>query len=289
MPLNIGIPKGSLQEGTLRLLARAGYTVTTASRSYDVQFDDPELSGMLIRAQEIPRYVASGALDAGLTGRDWVTECGVDVTEVDELQYSKNSLSPITWVIAVPEDSSIRDLPDLEGKTVATELVGVTSEFFRKKGINVKVEFSWGATEVKPPHLADAIVELTETGESLRANRLRVIGTVIESTTVMIANNQSWADPEKKGKIENVSLLLRGAIEAENKVGLKMNVPPGSLDRILEVLPALKNPTVSNLTEDGWCAVESVVEESVVRQIVPELKKAGAEGIIEFPLNKVIP
>jgi ATP phosphoribosyltransferase len=289
MLLNVGVPKGSLQEGTLRLLAKAGYTVETASRSYQVQFDDPELSGMLTRAQEIPRYVASGALDAGITGRDWVRECGVDVREVDELPYSKNSLSPIRWVVAVPEESEITELPDLAGKVVATELVAVTQQFFSEKGIDVKVEFSWGATEVKPPHLADAIVELTETGASLRANRLREIAVVIQSTTVMIANTTSWTDPEKRKKIENVVLLLKGAIEAEKKVGLKMNVPSQNLDRVLDVLPALKNPTISNLTEDGWCAVESVVEESVVRRIVPELKDAGAEGIIEFPLNKVIP
>ena len=289
MILNIGLPKGSLQEGTLRLLAKAGYTVNTTSRSYHATFDDPELSGMLVRAQEIARYVASGALDAGITGRDWVVECGVDVQEVDELPYSKRSLSPIQWVIAVPEDSGIDNISALAGKVVATELVGVTTEFFRKNRIDVKVEFSWGATEVKPPHLADAIVELTETGDSLRANRLRVIGTVMESITVMIANKNSWADPEKRKKIENLALLLNGAIQAEHKVGLKMNVASTNLDQVLTILPALKNPTISNLTEDGWCAIESVVEERVVREILPELKAAGAQGIIEFPLNKVIP
>ncbi|GAG51890.1 unnamed protein product, partial [marine sediment metagenome] len=237
-------------------------------------------------AQEMARYVASGALDAGLTGRDWVKESGVDVFEAAELPYSKNSMLPIRWVVAVPEESTVSDVSDLEGKVVATELVNVTKSFFQEKGVNVKVEFSWGATEVKPPHLADAIVELTETGESLRANRLREIATVVESTTVLIANNESWADPGKQERIRNIALLLQGAVVAENKVVLKMNVSRNSLDAILKVLPALKKPTVSDLSEEEWCAVESVVDESVVREIIPKLKDAGAQGIIEFPLNK---
>ena len=289
MTLRIGIPKGSLQEATFRLLARAGYKASSASRSYHVQFDDAELTGMLVRAQEMARYVASGALDVGLTGRDWVQENGADVSEVAELTYSKNSMSSIKWVVAVPEESTIKDISGLEGKVVATELVNVAKAFFQEKGVNVKVEFSWGATEVKPPYLADAIVELTESGESLRANRLREIATVVESATVLIANNESWADSGKQERIRNIALLLQGAVLAENKVVLKMNAPRDNLDVILKVLPALKRPTVSNLSEEGWCAVESVVDESVVREIIPKLKGAGAQGIIEFPLNKVIP
>lgn len=289
MTLRIGIPKGSLQEATFRQLDRAGYRATLESRSYHVQFDDPALTGMLVRAQEMPRYVASGALDLGLTGRDWVKESGVDVFEAAELLYSKNSMSPIRWVVAVPEESTVSDVSDLEGKVVATELVNVTKSFFQGKGVNVKVEFSWGATEVKPPHLADAIVELTESGESLRANRLREIATVVESTTVLIANNESWSDPGKQERIRNIALLLQGAVLAENKVVLKMNVPRNTIETILGVLPALKKPTVSDLSDPAWCAVESVVDESVVREIIPKLKGAGAQGIIEFPLNKVIP
>ncbi len=289
MTLRIGIPKGSLQEATFRLLDRAGYRATSAFRSYHVQFDDPALTGMLVRAQEMSRYVASGALDVGLTGRDWVKESGVDVLEAAELLYSKNSMSPIRWVVAVPEESTISDVSDLEGKVVATELVNVTKSFFQGKGVNVKVEFSWGATEVKPPHLADAIVELTESGESLRANRLREIATVVESTTVLIANNESWSDPWKQERLRNIALLLQGAVLAENKVVLKMNVPRNIIETILGVLPALKKPTVSDLSDPAWCAVESVVDESVVREIIPKLKDAGAQGIIEFPLNKVIP
>lgn len=289
MILKIGVPKGSLQEATIRLMGRAGYRISTTSRSYTAEFDDPELTGMLVRAQEMARYVASGSLDAGLTGRDWVKENGVDVVEVAELTYSKSSMRPIRWVVAVPEESGIFDLSDLEGKVVATELVSVANAFFRENGVNVKVEFSWGATEVKPPDLADAIVELTETGSSLRANRLREIATVMESATVLIANRESWADAEKQQKIRNLSILLQGAINAESKVGLKMNAPKDGMDAILGVLPALKKPTVSNLSEDGWCAVETIIDESIVREIIPKLKEAGAQGIIEYPLNKVIP
>lgn len=270
-------------------MGRAGYRISTTSRSYTAEFDDPELTGMLVRAQEMARYVASGSLDAGLTGRDWVKENGVDVVEVAELTYSKSSMRPIRWVVAVPEESGIFDLSDLEGKVVATELVSVANAFFRENGVNVKVEFSWGATEVKPPDLADAIVELTETGSSLRANRLREIATVMESATVLIANRESWADAEKQQKIRNLSILLQGAINAESKVGLKMNAPKDGMDAILGVLPALKKPTVSNLSEDGWCAVETIIDESIVREIIPKLKEAGAQGIIEYPLNKVIP
>ncbi len=289
MILKIGVPKGSLQEATIRLMGRAGYRISTTSRSYTAEFDDPELTGMLVRAQEMARYVASGSLDAGLTGRDWVKENGVDVVEVAELIYSKSSMRPIRWVVAVPEESGISSLSDLEGKVVATELVSVANAFFRENGVNVKVEFSWGATEVKPPDLADAIVELTETGSSLRANRLREIATVMESATVLIANRESWADAEKQQKIRNLSILLQGAINAESKVGLKMNAPKDGIDAILAVLPALKKPTVSNLSEDGWCAVETIIDESIVREIIPKLKEAGAQGIIEYPLNKVIP
>ena len=289
MALKIGLPKGSLQEATFRLLDKAGYKATTESRSYHVQFDDAEITGMLVRAQEMARYVASGALDVGLTGRDWVKENAADVFEVAELTYSKNSMSPIRWVVAVPEKSKITDISGLDGKVVATELVNVTQSFFKEKGISVTVEFSWGATEVKPPYLADGIVELTESGESLRANRLREIATVVESATVLIANNDAWSDPKKQAKIQNMALLLQGAVMAEGKVVLKMNAPKNGLDAILNVLPALKEPTVSALSDEGWCAVESVVDESVVREIIPKLKDAGAQGIIEFPLNKVIP
>ena len=286
--LTIGLPKGSLQEATFRIFRKAGYQISLSSRSYIPSLDDPELEGMLIRAQEIPRYVEEGVLDAGLTGRDWVLEQGAKVVEVAELIYAKGGLQPVRWVLAVPENSNIKSSQDLEGKRIATELVNYTRKYFRKKKIKVKVEFSWGATEVKPPFLADAIVELTETGDSLRANKLKVIETLLESKTLFIANKDSWNVPWKRKKIENLSCLFEGALLAEEKVGLKMNVNRKNLKKMLSVLPALHTPTISNLTDTDWVAVEVVADEKILRDLIPKLKEAGATGIVEYPLNKVI-
>ncbi|UCD84175.1 MAG: ATP phosphoribosyltransferase [Deltaproteobacteria bacterium] len=288
MKLKIGIPKGSLQEATFRIFRKAGYQIGLNDRSYFPYIDDPELEGMLIRAQEIPRYVEEGILDAGLTGRDWIMEQGAKVVEVAELKYAKGGLRPVRWVLAVPENSKIRSSRDLEGKKIATELVNYTRDYFRKKKIRVKVEFSWGATEVKPPFLADAIVELTETGDSLRANKLKVIETLLESTTLFIANKKSWKVPGKRKKIEDLSCLFAGALLAEEKVGLKMNVSRKNLKKALSVLPALHTPTISNLTDTNWVAVEVVADEKIIRDLIPRLKEAGATGIVEYPLNKVI-
>ena len=287
--LNIGLPKGSLQDTTLHLFRKAGFPIAVGSRSYIPSIDDPELSGLLIRAQEMARYVQDGILDVGLTGRDWVLEQNARVKEVCPLLYARGGLRPVRWVVAVPNDSPIRRLRDLQGKRVATELVQFTRRYLKEKGIEAQVEFSWGATEVKAPRLADAIVELTETGSSLRANNLRIVETVLESTTVLIANRDSWKDPWKRQKTENIAMLLQGALRAEEKVGLKMNVGRADLDRILRVLPAMQNPTISTLSEAGWFSLEVIVDEKTVRELIPVLKKEGASGIVEYPLNKVIP
>jgi ATP phosphoribosyltransferase len=287
--LRLGLPKGSLQESTLRLFKKAGYQITVYPRSYYPHVDDPEIEAMLVRAQEMPRYVESGVLDCGLTGYDWILEQNANVKEVAELNYAKEGLRPVRWVVAVPEDSPIKKLKDLEGKRVATELVKFTKRYLKSKGINAIVDFSWGATEVKPPHLADAIVELTETGTSLRANKLRIVETILVSSTRFIANRQAWKDPWKREKIENIVMLLRGALEAEERVGLKMNVPEKSLKKILSLLPAMHSPTIAPLTEKGWYDIDVVIEEKFVRDLIPKLKQAGATGIVEYALNKVIP
>jgi len=288
MKLKLGLPKGSLQEATFELMKRAGFRIGTSERSYYPSIDDDEIGAMLIRAQEMPRYVEDGVLDAGFTGRDWVMENGAEIVTVRKLVYSKGSMRPVRWVLAVPEDSSFKKAEDLRGKRISTEIVSVTKKYFEEKKVDVKVEFSWGATEAKPPDLADAIVELTETGSSLRANNLRIIDVVLESTTEMIANKDSYKDEWKRNKMENIALLLEGAILANEKVGLKMNVAEKDLQKVLEKLPALHRPTISNLAESGWIAVETVIDESLVRRIIPELKRNGAEGIIEYPLNKII-
>ena len=287
--LSLGLPKGSLQESTFKLFRKAGFTVSAGSRSYIPSIDDDEISGLLIRAQEMARYVQDGILDLGLTGRDWVLEQNARVKEVCTLNYAKGGLRPVRWVVAVPNESPIRRVEDLGGKRVATELVQYTRRFLKERGIEALVEFSWGATEVKAPRLADAIVELTETGSTLRANNLRIVDTILESTTVLIANRDAWKDPWKRQKIENIALLLAGALRAEEKVGLKMNVARADLDRVLAVLPALQNPTISSLSEAGWFSLEVIVDEKKVRELIPVLKKTGASGIVEYPLNKVIP
>jgi ATP phosphoribosyltransferase len=288
MKVRIGIPKGSLQEATLQLFARAGLRVYTNARSYFASTGDPEIECMLIRAQEMARYVEHGALDAGLTGLDWVVESGLDVIAVADLIYAKQSRGKVRWVLAAPEDSPFQRAEDLGGRIIATELVQVTRNYFRDKGVDVQVEFSWGATEVKPPMLADAIVELTETGSSLRANRLRILDTVLESNTQIIANQSAWANCEKRRKIENLALMLRGAMEAQDRVGLMLNVRKENLDGVLSVLPALQKPTVSTLSDSDWLAVNTVIEESEAWQVIPRLKQAQAQGIVEYPLNKVV-
>ncbi len=288
--LRLGLPKGSLQESTLKLFKKAGYNVTVGSRSYYPEFDDVEIEAMLIRAQEMAKYVDDGVLDAGLTGKDWILEQGADVQEVAELNYAKGGLRPVKWVIAVPNDSKIKKVKDLNGKRIATELVGYTKKYLKSKGIKPgSVDFSWGATEVKPPYLADAIVELTETGSSLKANNLRVIETILVSSTRFISNKKSWKDKWKKQKMENIVLLLKGALAAEEKVGLKMNVPEKSLKRIMSLLSSMHSPTISQLSDAGWFALEVIIEEKIVRDLIPKLRSVGAEGIIEYPLNKVIP
>ena len=287
--LKLGLPKGSLQESTLKLFRKAGYHVSVSARSYYPVFDDCEITSMLIRAQEMARYVEDGHLDCGLTGRDWVLEQNADVVEVAELLYAKEGFRPVRWVIAVPVDSKIKTIKDLDGKRVATELVGFTKRYLKSKGIKAEVDFSWGATEVKPPHLADAIAELTETGTSLKANNLRIIETMIESTTRFIANKRAWQDRWKRQKMENIALLLRGALAAEEKVGLKMNVSEKTFKKVLSLLSAMHSPTVSPLSDTGWYAIDVITDEKTVRDIIPKLKSAGASGIVEYPLNKVIP
>jgi ATP phosphoribosyltransferase len=284
----LGLPKGSLEESTKNLFAKAGWKITTSSRSYKPSIDDPELDGRFVRAQEVSRYVEHGFFDCGLTGLDWIRENESDIVEVCDLIYSKVSTVKSRWVLCVPEASDITKPEQLAGKRVATELVGTVRRYFEKKGIAAEVEFSWGATEVKVPDLVDAIVDITETGSSLRANKLRIIDTLLETNTKFIANKASWADPEKRRKIETIALLLRGALEAENKVGLKMNLPKASLDTVVKALPALRNPTISQLSNTEWVALETIIDESVVREIIPQLKAAGAEGIVEYPLNKVV-
>ena len=286
--LRLGIPKGSLQDATVALFRRAGWNIYADGRSYFPSIDDSEIECMLIRAQEMARYVDHGVLDAGLTGIDWVVESGLEVESVTSLVYAKQSRRRVRWVLAVPESSSWNKAEDLAGKTIATELVEVTKRYFAQKNIAVKVEFSWGATEVKPPTLADAIVEVTETGSSLRANRLRIIDTVMESETHLIANKTARADPWKKQKIDNLALMLRGAIDAQGQVGLMLNVEKENLQTVLDVLPALHSPTVSELSDSKWVAVNTILEESVVRDVLPKLKAARATGIVEYPLNKVV-
>ena len=286
--LKLGIPKGSLQEATLDLFARAGWKITLSSRSYVPTIDDPEIECLLVRAQEMARYVESGTLDAGITGHDWVVETEADVEELSELVYAKQRLARVRWVLAAPEDSTIRGPRDLEGKVIATEVVQITQKYLAKHGTKARVEFSWGATEVKVPQLADAIVEVTETGSSLRANRLRIVDTVLESATVFIMNHAAAGHCWKRQKAENLILMLQGAIAAASKVGLLLNVHRNDLPGVLGVLPALKKPTVSALSDPEWVAVNTIIEEAVVRQILPKLKAAKAEGIVEYPLNKIV-
>ncbi|MDA0989359.1 MAG: ATP phosphoribosyltransferase [Verrucomicrobia bacterium] len=286
--LVLGLPKGSLQDATYDMMRKAGFKIRSGSRSYIPSIDDPELDARLIRAQEISRYVELGMLDAGMTGYDWIVENDSDVVEVSELIYAKQGLRPVRWVVAVPENSTIKTVKDLQGKRIATEAVGLTKTYLEKHGVTASVEFSWGATEVKAPELVDAIVELTETGSSLRANNLRIVDTVLESTTRLIANKTAWQDSCNRAKIEHLSLLLNGALDAEIRVLLKMNAAEDKLAAIIELLPSLHAPTINKLSTDGWIAVETVIEESIVREIIPQLKRLGAEGIIELPLNKVI-
>lgn len=286
--IKLGIPKGSLENATVDLFRRAGFQITLSSRSYFPAIDDPEIECMLIRAQEMARYVEDGVLDAGLTGYDWVMETDSKVETVAELVYSKQSSRKVRWVLAVPENSPIQSVKDLEGKIVSTELVNFTKRYLAKHGVTAKVEFSWGATEVKPPYLADAIVEVTETGSSLRANNLRIVEELLESNTQLIANVDSWQDPWKRRKLEDLKMLLEGAMAALGKVGLMLNVEEDNLERVLSVLPALKNPTVSKLSRGNWLAVNTILEELTVREIIPRLKEAGAQGIVEYPLNKIV-
>jgi ATP phosphoribosyltransferase len=288
LKLKLGIPKGSLESATIDLFRRAGFHITTSGRSYFPAVDDPELECMLIRAQEMARYVEDGILDVGLTGYDWIQETGASVHTVAELVYAKQSFGRVRWVLAVPDASPFKSVHDLQGRIIATELVSTTQQYLARHGVSAKVEFSWGATEVKPPELADAIVEATETGASLRANKLRILDTVLESATRLIANTDAWADERKRRKIEDVCLLLQGAINALDKVGLMMNVRQEDLETVLATLPALRKPTISHLSDSEWVAVNTILDESVVRAIIPRLKEAGAEGIVEYPLNKII-
>ncbi len=286
--LRMGLPKGSLQDSTLKMFRKAGYHISVSGRSYVPTFDDPELEGLLIRAQEMAPYIAKGVLDVGLTGLDWIMETDSDVITVTDLLYAKEGLRSVRWVVAVPEASPCRKVEDLAGKRIATELVNVTRKFLADRSVKAEVEFSWGSTEVKPPLLVDAIVDLTETGSSLRANNLRIVDTVLVSTTKLIANRAAWDDPWKRRKIQNLALLLEGALLAEEKVGLKMNAPRDHVEAVLEILPSMKNPTISDLTDRDWIAIDVVVDEKIVREIIPRLKAAGAQGIVEYPLNKVI-
>ena len=289
MILKLGIPKGSLQEATVEIFRKAGFKISISDRSYYPVIDDPEIECLLLRAQEIARYVELGLLDAGLTGYDWIVENGAEVKEVADLVYSKTGTGKARWVLAVPNDSSIRSVKDLQGKRIATEAMNLTKGYLARNGVDALVEFSWGATEVKPPKLADAIVEITETGSSLRANNMRIVDTILETNTKLIANLQAWEDPDKRRKIEQLGMLLEGAILAMDKVGLMMNVPNEHLDAILEVLPAMNTPTISALTDRDWADVLVILEEKQARELIPELKRQGAQAIVEFPLNKVIP
>jgi ATP phosphoribosyltransferase len=286
--LKLGIPKGSLQDATIDLFARAGWRITVNSRSYAPAIDDAEIECLMVRAQEMARYAENGALDAGITGRDWVLETGANVLEVAELIYAKQRLARVRWVLAVPEDAPVQSVRDLEGKVIATEVVQLTQKYLQRHGVKARVEFSWGATEVKVPRLADAIVEVTETGSSLRANRLRILDTVLESATVFIMNHEAASDPWKREKCQNLIVMLQGAIAAASKVGLMLNVRREDLPGVLNVLPALKNPTISTLSDPDWVAVNTIIEESVVRQLLPKLKTAKAQGIVEYPLNKIV-
>ena len=287
--LKLGLPKGSLEETTFSMFKRAGYQIDVQSRSYYPKIDDPEIECILIRAQEIARYVEMGLLDCGLTGYDWVLENDADVTQIAELVYGKVGRKPLRWVLAVPNDSPINGAKDLEGKRIATEAMGMTKKYLAKNGVNAKVEFSWGATEVKPPHLADAIVEITETGSSLKANNLRIVDTLCETTTRFIANNDAAKDEFKRNKMEKIALLLQAVLTAENKVGLMMNCHVDNLEKVLAILPAMNRPTIAHLSDQNWYSLTTVVDEHIVRDIIPDLKKAGAEGIVEYNLNKVIP
>ena len=287
--LKLGLPKGSLQEATFKLFGKAGYHVQVGSRSYYPSIDDPNIECILVRAQEMARYVDNGIFDVGLTGNDWVLEQNADVVEVAELTYAKGGLTPVRWVVAVPEDSPIMTLKDLKGKRIATELVGYSKRYLKSKGIAADVAFSWGATEVKPPRLADAIIELTETGSSLKANKLRIVDVMLESTTRIIANKKAWKDPWKKKKIDNLTMLLQGALAAEEKVGLKMNVPKANLKEICGLLPSMHAPTISHQTDPEWVSLEVILDEKQARDLIPRLKRRGASGIVEYPLNKVIP
>jgi len=286
--LRFGLPKGSLQDATIEKMAKAGFNISVSSRSYVPYVDDDELELRLIRAQEISRYVEHGYLDCGITGYDWIQENGSNVREIAELQFSKATRQPARWVLAVPEDSPIKSVKDLRGKRIATEVVNLTKKYLRHHKVKAEVEFSWGATEVKAHELVDAIVEITETGSSLRANKLRIVDTLLTSTPRLVTNHAAWKDDWKRRKMETVSLLLKGALEAESKVGLKMNVARKDLEKLLQTLPALRNPTISNLSQEGWVAVETIIDEHIVRVMIPALKAAGAEGIIEYPLNKVV-
>jgi ATP phosphoribosyltransferase len=286
--LKLGIPKGSLQDATVELFARAGWRISVSSRSYYPTIDDPEIECMLVRSQEMARYVEHGGLDCGLAGNDWIIESGADVQEIAELVYSKTSLARVRWVLAVAEDSNIKSVKDLEGKVIATEAVRMTEKYLERNGVKARVEFSWGATEVKVPKLADAIVEITETGSSLRANRLRIVDTLLESSTRFIANRNAMKDAWKKEKIDALSLMLDGAIKAYSRVGLLLNVRREDLDNVLATLPSLRNPTISQLSDENWVAINTIVEEKLVRQLIPKLKVARAEGIVEYPLNKVV-
>jgi len=288
MTIKIGLPKGSLQDATFELFKHAGFNFSVSSRSYFPSTDDEEIEAMLVRAQEIARYVEEGVFDAGLTGKDWIVENGADVVEVLDLCYSKQSLRPCRWVLAVPEASTVRSVKDLEGKRIATEVVQITKSYLERNGVRAEVEFSWGATEVKAPDLVDAIVEITETGSSLRANKLRIVDEILTTTPRLIANKLSFQDAWKKQKIENIAMLLAGALEAEGQVGLKLNCPRDRMKDIVALLPALKKPTISALSDEGWVALETILREKEVRTIIPLLKRAGASGIIEYPLNKVI-
>jgi ATP phosphoribosyltransferase len=286
--LRLGLPAGSLQDATADLFRKAGYKITFASRSYYPAVDDPELHCTLIRAQEMPRYVQDGSLDCGLTGYDWILENEAKVVEVAELIFSKVSRRPVKWILAVPNDSPIQSVKDLQGKRIATEVVGLTRRWLAQHGVEAHVEFSWGATEVKPPRLADAIVDVTETGSSIKANNLRVVAELLQSTTRFIANEASYKDPWKKQKIDDLVLMLQGAMAAEGKVGLMMNVPKNCLAAVLKILPALQNPTISSLSDEKWVAVNTILDENIVRHIIPQLVQTGARGIVEYPLNKII-